>query len=158
MWQREVERFAAGAPVLGKLVAGLTKADLHATPVAGKWSLQTLVVHVLDSDLIATHRMKRMVAENLPLLIAYDETAFARSLFYHDLDTGVACELFRLNRLHTAEILRRLPDPAFDRAGVHNERGKITLGDIVKMYGDHLEHHLVFAREKLRAMGKQVVV
>jgi hypothetical protein len=37
---------------------------------------------------------------------------------------------------------------------VHNERGKLTLPQMVAGYIDHLEHHLRFLREKRKALGK----
>jgi hypothetical protein len=157
-WQAEVDKFLADAPKLLTLIDGLSPAELTATPVPGKWSLQTLVAHVVDSDLIATHRMKRIIAEDNPLLIAYDEDKFAANLFYDRLDLKLTAELFRLNRLQMGQILRRLPDAAFSRKGVHNQRGLVTLGEVVKMYTHHVEHHMTFAREKLKALGKPVAV
>jgi hypothetical protein len=153
-----VEKFIAQAGVLDALVTGLSPADLDAVPVPGKWSLRTLAIHIMDSDQFAIGRMKRIIAEDNPLLIAYNETAFAARLFYAQQDLGLVCDLYRAGRLHMGEILRRLPDGAFARTGVHNENGKMMLGGIVDGYVRHVEHHLVFAREKLRALGRAVPV
>ena len=101
-----IEKFIADAGILRRLVEPLSSKEMLAKPVAGTWSLQTLVEHVLDSDLIATHRMKRIIAEDRPLLISYDETAFAASLGYERLDAKLAAELFDLNRRQMGEILR----------------------------------------------------
>jgi hypothetical protein len=38
----------------------------------------------MDSDLIATDRIKRMIAEDNPQLIGYDENKFVQSLFYEE--------------------------------------------------------------------------
>ncbi|MCG3124214.1 MAG: hypothetical protein GIKADHBN_02666 [Phycisphaerales bacterium] len=152
-----ITRFIGGADIVSKITAGLTRDELTAFPVPGSWSLQQLCVHLLDSDLIAVHRMKRIVAEEAPLLISYDETAFASGLFYHDLDIGRVAELFRLNRLHMGEILQRLPPDAFNRFGIHNQRGKVTLREMVDLYVHHVEHHLKFANEKLAKLGRRPV-
>jgi hypothetical protein len=92
--------------------------------------------------------MKRIAAEETPLIIAYDETAFTRTLRYHEMDLDRVCSLFELNREHSAEMLRLLPDEAFERKGVHNQRGVVTLGGLVKGYVEHLEHHLGFVARK----------
>jgi uncharacterized damage-inducible protein DinB len=149
-----IEQYAAGAERLRASVAGLSREQLTAFPIPGTWSIAQIVVHVWDSDAAATHRMKRIAAEETPLIIAYDETAFARTLAYHDMDLGRVCTLFELNREHTAEMLRRLPDGAFERKGVHNQRGAVTLAEIVGMYVWHLEHHLTFVERK-REMVEQ---
>lgn len=114
--------------------------------------MRQLVVHMLDSDLAAGHRMKRMAAEDVPLLIAYDETAFAEKL-YAGVDVNMACELFRMNRLHTGEVLRKLPAETFSRVGIHNQRGKVTLAEMVEIYIHHMDHHAPFALAKRVAMG-----
>ena len=54
----------------------------------------------------------------------------------------------------TAELLRRLPDAAFNRTGLHTERGEESLEHLVTGYTDHLEHHLKFIREKRKLLGK----
>src|SRR6516225_2714875 len=127
-----IERYAAGAAVPGEAIRGLTTAELNAFPIPGTWSIQQIVMHLMDSDLIGADRMKRIAAENMPQLIGYDETAFAKNLSYEKLDPVQACEVFRLNRLLTATVLRNLPDAAFARHGMHSERGRETLEELVE--------------------------
>jgi uncharacterized damage-inducible protein DinB len=149
-----VEQYANGADALSQAIAGLSRDDLLAYPVPGTWSIQQIVLHLMDSDLISSDRMKRVIAEENPTLIGYDETAFARGLFYEALDAGLAADVFAKNRRLTAEILRRVPEEAFDRFGMHSERGRVTLALLVQGMIDHLEHHLKFLREKRRLLGK----
>lgn len=143
-----VERYAAGGPKLGPAIAGLTADQLAALPVPGTWSIQQIVFHLMESDLIATDRMKRIIAVDNPLLVDYDESAAANRLFHNQLDARLAAEVFDKNRQLTAQLLRLLPDDAFQRTGVHTARGKISLADLVAGYADHLEHHLAFIRKK----------
>jgi DinB family protein len=62
--------------------------------------------------------------------------------------------VFAKNRLLTAELLHRVPKEAWDRSGIHSERGKMTLRDLVANYAEHLEHHLKFIRQKRAMLGK----
>jgi len=149
-----IEGYAAGADVLGKSIQGLERSDLLAFPIPGTWSIQQIVLHMMDSDLIASDRMKRVAAEDHPTLIGYNETAFAKTLAYDHIPAQDACEVFRLNRRITAELLRRLPDAAFQKTGFHNERGELTLEHLVSGYIEHLDHHLKFIKEKRKLLGK----
>lgn len=149
-----IERYAEGAGALARALEGLSAGELDAVPVPGTWSIRQIAVHLMESDLIGTDRMKRVAAENRPLLIGYDESAFIARLRPELVEPREAAELFRLNRVLTARLLRALPDEDFARAGVHNEKGKVTLGDLVRTYVDHLEGHLVHLREKRRLLGK----
>ncbi|HEX8912955.1 MAG TPA: DinB family protein [Humisphaera sp.] len=147
-----IDEFERGGRLLREAVEGLSPQELKKLPPAeagvGKWSVHQVVVHMADADAIGIHRMKRVIAEPNPLLIGYDESAFARSLFYDDQSTADALTLFDVGRRAFAPVLRKLPDAAFARAGCHNEHGMVTLAAFVKMYVEHLDHHLNFIRLK----------
>lgn len=145
-----IEEYARGAERPAEAIAGLSQEQLNAFPIPGTWSIQQIVLHLLDSDLVASDRMKRVIAEVEPQLIGFDESAFARHLHYEKLDVNAACQLFALNRQLTAVILRNLPAEAFQRIGVHNEAGPLTLAQLVQTYVDHLAHHLRFIEKKRR--------
>ncbi len=149
-----IEKYAAGAEVPREAIEGLSTAELNGFPVPGTWSIQQIVLHLMDSDLIASDRMKRIIAEDSPTITAYDESAFSRRLHYDKLDVHLACETFRLNRLLTAQLLRTLPNADFERTGNHTERGRISLVDLVRSYTDHLTHHLKFIHQKRGLLGK----
>ncbi|HVX86782.1 MAG TPA: DinB family protein [Phycisphaerae bacterium] len=154
MSRAAVEAYAAGAGYVREAIAGLGADDFRAVPVAGTWSIGQIVIHLMDSDLIASDRMKRVIAEENPTLVGFDEAAFARNLFYEKQDPQVAAEIFRMNRELTAVVLRSVPESAFKRVGTHNERGCVTLGGLVELYVGHLNHHLGFIRHKRQLLGK----
>jgi uncharacterized damage-inducible protein DinB len=151
-----IEKYIADATVPAAAIRGLSAQELNAFPVPGTWSIQQVILHLMDSDLICSDRMKRVAAEESPTLLGYDETAFSKNLYYESLDPALATEIFRLNRLMTGAILRKLPDAAFARAGMHSERGRETLADLVRIYTDHVHHHMKFVKEKRRALGKPI--
>src|SRR4051812_48078131 len=122
-----IEQYEAGAGVLAVATRGLSGEELDAHPVPGTWSIREIVVHLMDSDLVGSERMKRVIAMEEPSLLGYDETAFARALDYASTDVDLAAEVFAINRKMTARILRGLPEEAFDRVGHHSERGSETL-------------------------------
>ena len=149
-----IDEYEAGADLPARAIAGLTREELLAHPIPGTWSVQEVVLHLMDSDLVGSDRMKRVIAEPGSTLLAYDETRWAASLGYDQADVKTACEVFRLNRQMTAAILRRLPDEAFQRTGTHTERGIETLEMLVKDYIAHLNHHLKFVVVKREKLGK----
>jgi len=149
-----IDRYEAQGHELKHWVDGLTDQELDAFPVPGTWSIRQLVVHMYDSDQIATHRMRRIAAEEKPLLVGYDETAFSRVPAINAGSLEDVAELFALNRRWTADFLRALPDAAFDRVGVHTQRGLVTIGEFVALYTKHVEGHRVFLQAKREKLGK----
>jgi uncharacterized damage-inducible protein DinB len=151
-----IQQYERGGPRVEHAIQGLSSADFHATPIAKTWSIAQITLHLMDSDLIASDRMKRVIAEENPAIIGYNESLFAQNLFYEKLDPFVAADIFKLNRQLTSVILKNLPASAFDRVGTHNEAGKLTLGQLLETYVNHLDHHLKFLHEKRKLLGKPI--
>src|SRR4030095_7581422 len=118
--------------------------------------MRRVVIHCMDSDLIATDRLKRMIAEENPTLVGYDENKFVEHLSYQDQPAETAVQVVDLNRKLFANVLRKLPAPAFQRKGNHTERGSVTVADYLKSTVDHLQHHLNFIHKKRAHMGKEM--
>jgi hypothetical protein len=153
-----IDKYLAGADVPGRAVAGLSLEQLNSFPVPGTWSIQQIIIHLLDSDLMAAVRMKRAIAEDRPRLEVYDETAFAQRLGYDKLSTRAATELFRSHRLYTAEILRNAPADAFRRVALHPEIGEVSVGQIVRIYAHHVDHHLAYILKKRKLLGAELAL
>jgi uncharacterized damage-inducible protein DinB len=149
-----IDRFEAGGQKVREAIAGLSRQDLLAFPVSGMWSIQQVVIHLQDAELVAIDRMKRIIAEDKPLLVAWDENEFVKNLSYEEQSAEDAAQTLDLARRQMARILRKLPDTAWSRFGIHSERGKVTLGEQLEMYTNHLERHLKFAQEKRAKLGK----
>src|SRR5437764_3301468 len=113
----------AGAGALRKAVAGMTREQLTARPVADKWSTLEVVCHLADFDPILADRMKRVVAEDKPTLLGADENRFLAALAYQDRDLEEELTIIERTRGQMARILRTLPAEAWQRAGIHSERG-----------------------------------
>lgn len=151
-----INRFEHGGPLLAYATSSLTPEQLAARPGPGAWSIAELAIHMLDSDLVGADRIKRVIAEENPTLLAFDESAWLSALDYASLPVEEAVSLFVANRRWVARILRSLPESAFSRAGDHTEKGRVTLADLVRGYVGHLDHHLAFLFAKRGNLGVSI--
>lgn len=152
----QIEAYRGGGKLLETAIAGLSLADMRAYPVPKTWSIAEIVIHLMDSDLVMSDRMKRIIAEDNPTLIGFDESAFTKNLFYNRLDPHAAVDIFNRNRMFVCAILEQLPESAYHRVGTHNQRGKVTVGSLLQGCIDHLEHHTKFILHKRQLLGKPV--
>lgn len=148
-----VESYLAGIGTLRQAVAGMSRQQLIARPIAGKWSTLEVVCHLVDSDQAWMHRMKCIIAEDKPLLIGYDESRFVNALAYHERDLDVELTIFDKSRQQMACILGALPVEALNRAGIHSERGLITLEESIRIEIEHVPHHVQFIAAKRKLVG-----
>jgi uncharacterized damage-inducible protein DinB len=151
--QTLIDQYLAGPKQLRQAVAGMSREQLTARPVAGKWSTLECVAHITDFEPIAADRMKRIIAEDNPSLIGADETQFAAALCYADRDLQEELAIVEATRSQLARILRKQPDTALARAGMHNERGRLTLEVLLTYTINHIPHHVKFIQDKRQALG-----
>lgn len=148
-----IERYAAGGPLLAYAAQGLTPDQETARPGPGLWSIAELVAHLLDADLVYAERMKRVIAEDRPTLLAFDENAWIVRLDSQAMPVAEAVLLFVANRQWMTRILRRLAEADFAREGVHSEAGPQALAEIVVRIAHHVDHHLKFLYAKRANLG-----
>jgi hypothetical protein len=148
-----IDAYVAGAQQLRQAVRGLSREQLLARPVAGKWSTLEVVCHLADFDPIMADRMKRIIAEEQPQLLGASEVRFAAALAYHERSVEEELAIIDNTRRQMARILRTLPESALERVGIHNERGPLTLERMLTMTTSHIPHHVKFIEEKRKALG-----
>jgi hypothetical protein len=160
MSKQLIDAYENGADDLSQAIRGLTRQDLLCKPApdanVGLWSIQEVAIHVADTEFVLVDRMKRIIAEDNPTLLAFDETQWATGLHYADQSAEDAAKLIEINRRQFVRVLRGLPESAFQRHGTHNEAGRLTLADVLKKAQDHLAHHVKFIHRKRALMGKEM--
>src|SRR4051812_9605099 len=148
-----LDAYLAGPKLLRQAVAGLSREQLLARPVAGKMSTMEVVCHLVDFEPVYADRMKRTIALERPTLLGADETCFLKSLAYHDRDVEEELAILEHTRSQMARILRALPPETLQRVGLHDERGEMTVEKMLTAITNHVPHHVKFIREKRAALG-----
>jgi hypothetical protein len=148
-----LESYLAGPRTLREAVKGMRPDQLKARPIPGKWSTLEVVCHLSDFEPIMADRMKRVISHDQPSLLGADENRFASTLVYQERDAEEEMLLIETTRKQMARILKTLPDAAFQRTGLHNERGTLTLENLLTSAVNHIPHHVAFIQAKRRALG-----
>lgn len=149
------DQYLAGAAQLRAAVAGMTREQLAARPVAGRWSTLEVVCHISDFELVLADRMKRIIAmaADVPLLLVADEDLFVKELAYQERDVEEELAVVAAIRTQMARIIRGLKPEQLQLAGNHNKRGLLTLEKVLGMAINHIPHHASFVAEKRKALG-----
>jgi hypothetical protein len=148
-----IDDYLQGPSLLRQAVAGMSREQLLARPVPGKWSTLEVVAHLADFEPVLAERIKRVIALDRPTFFGADENRFVAELAYHDRDLDEELAIIEHTRRQLARILRRLPESALERVGVHNERGPRTLEQLLVTATKHIPHHVAFIQDKRRALG-----
>lgn len=146
-----VERYRVGHRAVTDALAGITARELDAHEAPGEWSPRQVVHHLADSEMTSAIRLRRLLVEDRPAIDGYDQDAFARVLRY-DRPIAASLALFGHVRAATAELLDRLTDADWSRAGTHAESGRYSVEDWLGIYAAHAHDHADQIR-RARAAG-----
>ena len=107
-----LERFRRGPEVLAMVLTGVFGEEEDFVPAPGKWSIRQIVAHLADSEMVGAHRMRQVIAEDNPTLIAFDQDAWTKNLDYARRKPRESLETFRRIRAENYELLKGVPEAA----------------------------------------------
>jgi len=136
-----LEKYAQGAERVQEALAKVPPEALQWRPGEGKWSVHEVVVHCADSETNASLRIRYLVAEKEPLIVGYDQDAWARLFDYHAQPIEDSLAAAATARTRTVPLLRRMSEADWTKAGRHTESGPYTAEDWLRIYAAHLEGH-----------------
>src|SRR3989454_3847871 len=137
----DLDRFRRGAELLATVLTGAAGEEIDFVPAPGKWTIRQIMAHLADAELVGAHRLRLVIAEDNPTLTAFDQDAWTRNLDYARRKPTQSLDTFRRLRAENYELLKDLPESAFDRVGMHTENGPMSLRRLLAGYADHAESH-----------------
>ena len=145
-----IARYASGADAFEAVVAGLTDAEPDVRPFEGQWTVREMAHHLADGELNSAVRLRRLIAEEEPVLPGYDEMAYSRRLHDGGRAIGPSLEAMRAARASTLTILERLTEAEWARNGTHTEQGPYSVSAWLRDDANHPHDH---AGQALRALA-----
>jgi hypothetical protein len=136
-----IKQYADGYDEVISALDNFPAESLGARPIPGKWSAREIVHHLGDSETTSAIRIRRLMAEENPVIQGYDQDHFATRLRYNDRDMEPALEAFRYARASTVSLLKIMTDEDWQRAGTHTESGAYTAEDWLRIYAAHAHNH-----------------
>jgi hypothetical protein len=144
-----IQRYRDGHRTVVDALKGLSEEELD-TSASGEWTPRMIAHHLADSEMMSAIRLRRLIAEDSPVIHGYDEVEFARKLTT-DRPIEPSLEAMRWARESTAQILERLTDEDWRRIGTHSESGPYSVEDWLTIYANHGHDH---AKQIERSRGR----
>lgn len=128
--------------LLARAAEGLCPGSARQRPAADGFSFVENVWHLADLEREAyAVRIRRILSEDAPLLSNFDGNRVARERAYREREVTAGIEAFAAARRANIETLRHLPTSAWNRRGVQDGHGPITLADVPRMMAEHDRSH-----------------
>ena len=135
-----IDQYRHGIDEVQRAVRGASAEDLDRRPAPGEWSAREVAHHLADSETMSTIRLRRLIAEDEPIIQAYDEAEFARRLHY-DRPIDASLTVFASVRSSNLELLDSLSEDEWQRSGTHTEDGPYSVEGWLRIYASHGHDH-----------------
>jgi len=149
-----MEVLASSPKKIAKLIKGLSKKKLSKRPALEKWSVTEIIAHLADTELVQGFRLRMILGASGTPIQGFDQDEWARYSDYASHDPELSLEAYRTTRERTVRLLNSLPADAWERFGMHSERGKETVKRVTEMMAGHDLNHLKAIREILKGASK----
>jgi hypothetical protein len=144
-----IRRYRDGHRAVVDALNGLADEELDRS-ASGEWTPRMIAHHLADSEMMSAIRLRRLITEDHPVIHGYDEVEFARKLT-SDRPIEASLEAMRWARESTAQILERLTEDDWRRAGTHTESGPYSVEEWLTIYSGHAHEH---AKQIKRSRGR----
>lgn len=139
--QELIDRYADGYHEVVRALEDFPTDKLTRNLIHGKWSAAEIIHHLADSEMTSAIRLRRLLAEDNPVIYGYDEAFYATRFGYNGRDIAPAMEAFRAARATTVQILERLTEEDWQRKGTHSESGAYGVEIWLETYAAHAHGH-----------------
>ena len=131
---------------------GLSDEQLRRRPSPGAWSILEVACHLRDYAEIEGRRIRRLVEEDEPTLVPWDQEELARERNYEGDDPRRVEISLRAFLGGLAYQLEGLSDEDWRRGGTHPEIGRVTVHSRGEAEVEHVRRHL----EQIKAVRERL--
>jgi DinB superfamily len=127
---------------IARLIDAAQSSEVTRKPAPGKWSVLEIIVHLAEDELTSSWRYRQMLERDGATLQGFDQDLWARLGDYANWPAQDALDMFRLLREANLRMLAKLSPAEWERSGVHEERGRITVRELARHMAAHDINHI----------------
>jgi hypothetical protein len=133
---------ASTASRIARLIYGLSLRQLTLRPSPDKWSVQEIITHLAETEMVMCCRARWIAFEEQPTLVPFDQEKWSRGWHREKESVEEILERFRLLRRSQMRLFRSVSGNEWDRTGFHPERGILSLKTQLETLAGHDLNHL----------------
>jgi len=134
---------AATPNTLRAKLHSISDTDLRRRPTPARWSILEQVVHLSDVEIVVGYRVRTILgAEDGIPIQGFDQDKWQMALNYNGQSLDVSLNAFEGARSKNVALYRSLDETQWNKYGMHSERGKESVRDIVELNAGHDVNHI----------------
>ena len=136
-----IEQYRTGMSDLVDALAGITEEELDRPQPDGEWTARQIVHHLADGEAMSYTRLRRLVADDEPVIQGYDEPLFAKRLHY-DRPIASSLAVTAAVREGSLDLMAAMTPADWAKSGTHSEMGgAYSVERWLEIYAEHPHDH-----------------
>jgi DinB superfamily len=125
---------------------------LDRRPADDAWSVTEVLHHLADTELAMSVDLRRILAEDRPELLPWDQGEYAAALLYDARPAADALTIILATRHYNVRLLASLSPQQWARTALDPYEGEIDVAGWVRTAASHLREHVLQARRAVIGM------
>jgi hypothetical protein len=113
----------------------------------GKWTIQELAGHVIDTERIMAYRALRIARNDATPLPGFDENDYVSNAHFADRSLESLADEFAALRKANIYLIRSLNAIEIDRSGISNNK-PISVRALIFIMAGHVNHHVAILKQR----------
>lgn len=113
----------------------------------GKWTIQELAGHVIDTERIMAYRALRIARNDATPLPGFDENDYVSNAHFADRSLESLADEFAALRKANMYLIRSLNAIEIDRSGILNNK-PISVRALIFIMAGHVNHHVAILKQR----------
>ncbi len=127
---------------LETLTRTLEKKGLQKESLPAKWTAAQILAHLAEAEIVCAYRYRKVVSTSGESIEAYDQNEWVKNSGSLQSDPYLALSLFQILRKANIAWLKSLTSDQWEHYGIHSQRGKESISQMVRMMAGHDINHL----------------
>ena len=126
-----------------RMLYALPDAQLRTRPEPTRWSIIEQVAHLADVEIAVGFRVRMIMGGPDGIAIAaFDQDRWQQALHYNDRELSPTLDAFTAARQNNLRLYGSLSEADWNKYGIHAERGRESVRDVVFLNAGHDLNHL----------------
>ncbi|WP_127495289.1 DinB family protein [Paenibacillus glycanilyticus] len=124
-------------------------------PGPGKWSINEIVGHLLDSNIVNSYRIRKIISEPITPIVTFAHEGWVSQQLFNKTTVEEMLTAYEALTAYNATLLRKLNEEQWQRYGLKGEE-PISIAHIVDSFiCNHVEKHMGQIDRNIEAYNRE---
>lgn len=137
-----IENYLQTAVKIRQSVQGLSDEQLRWQPGPGKWSISEIVGHLVDSNIVNSYRIRKIISEPVSPIATFAHEEWVSQQRFNETDLAEILDVYDALTRYNALLLRKLDEEQWLRIGMKPNEPISVAHIIDRFICNHVNEHL----------------